>query len=119
MLSYIGVRYFLIKISSKHNDLINRLNINPVWADAIIGIKVPWQFHRWQFTLQADYGGFGFDNTQSWLINLNTSYRISKLIAVKLGWNDMDIKHNGEIDGDEFDVNIHLSGPIAGVSFYF
>jgi len=119
VLSYIGVRYFLIKISSKHNDLINRLNINPVWADAIIGIKVPWQFHRWQFVLQSDYGGFGFDNNQSWHTIFNSSFRISKLMTVKMGWNDLDIKHSGKIDGEEFDINIHLSGPLVGVSFHF
>lgn len=119
VISYIGVRYFLIKVSSKHNNIINQININPVWADAVVGIKIPWQFHRWQFVLQSDYGGFGFDNNQSWHTNFNSSFRISKLIAVKLGWTDLDIKHSGELDGEEIDINIHLSGPSMGISFHF
>ena len=116
---YLGTRLYLLKIHSSLNDPINNLNLNPAWLEPIVGLQFQIDLEKWQFIFGSDVGGFYAKNSISFANHMIVYYRISKLISVRGGWNDVDIKHKSEILNQDFKWNTHLSGPSLGIGFHF
>jgi len=119
LFGYVGTRIYLQAIYSDLNKLINRLDINPVWADPLIGIQNQFTLKRWQFLLQADYGGFFGKTDYSNQFTFNTYFRLGKTTSIKAGWNHLHIFKTGTILREDYLVKVTLSGPSIGVAFHF
>jgi hypothetical protein len=53
------------------------------------------------------------------MINFSTYFRINNLISVKAGWADWDTNYKGNYKGEDLTLYLHLSGPVAALSFHF
>ena len=116
---YGGAKFHGIQISSDLNGAINKLDINPTWAEPILGLKTRFAMKKWLFTLQGDVGGFYINKKLSYMINMLASYRINRLLSVKLGWNIWDIDYKKTIKDEDLKLKIHLAGPSAALTFHF
>jgi len=114
-----GARFYIFKIHSSLNDPINNLDVNPVWVDPMIGLQFQLDLKNWQFIVGSDLGGFNINNRLSYTNQLTAYYRISRLISVRAGWFDIDIKHRSTILDKELRWQTHLSGPNLGIGFHF
>ncbi len=119
LFGYAGARVHFQKISSDLNGAINKLDINPVWAEPIIGIKNKFMFKRWIFILQGDVGGFLVRTKYSNMIQALVYCRTGRITSLKLGWNHLDLNHRGNFRGENLKIDITLSGPILGLAFHF
>jgi len=115
---YGGVRFHQADIYS--NVFGNKtLDINPLWAEPIVGTKLGLRLKKWMFTLHADMGGLYINDSFSYMLNFNTSYRINQLLSIKIGWNDWDVNYKREFNGKDLFLRVHLSGPAASLAFHF
>ena len=119
LFGYLGARVHGNKISSDLNDVINRIDINPVWAEPLIGIQNQFNFKRWLIILQGDYGGLFVHTKYSSLIQTMVYYRTGRLTSVKFGWNHLNLNHESTYRGDHLRIQVTLSGPAAGLTFHF
>lgn len=119
LFAYGGLRVHFFELSSDVNDLINTINIDPVWAEPLVGIQNQITLKSWLFVIQFDYGGYLVNSKGSYMINLVTYYHVSNVLSLKAGWTDWDISHKGVFNGEELTAKVHLSGPAIGFSFHF
>jgi hypothetical protein len=69
--------------------------------------------------LLADMESFWInDNPSTWLQG-KWSYRISRVVSVKVGWTDWQIVKHSSFKGEPLYINTHLSGPTSGIAFHF
>lgn len=115
---YVGVRAHYQKISSDLNGVINKLDVNPVWVEPIIGVKNQFIFKRWLFVLQGDYGGLLVNSKYSNQIQVLAYYRTGRVTSLKFGWNHLDLNHRSEFRGENLKIDITLSGPNIGLAFH-
>ncbi len=121
LFGYAGVRVHVVKVFSDLDriNIINKLDINPVWVSPILGVKNQLTLKNWLFILQGDMGGY-FDETKySYMINAFAYYRLSNLLSLKFGWTDWDMNHNSDFRGENLKIKVHLSGPSTGLNFHF
>ena len=116
---YVGARVHANKIDSDLNNFVNRLDINPVWMEPIIGIQNQFNFKRWKIILQGDYGGLFVHTKYSSLFQTMVYYRTGRVTSLKLGWNHLNLNHESTFRGEYLKVGISLSGPAAGLTFHF
>lgn len=116
---YLGVRIHFQNIYSDLNQLVIRLDINPKWAEPIIGIQNQFSLKRWQFIVQGDYGGFFVNTKYSSMIQVLCYYRMGGLTSIKFGWNQLILNHEGRYLDDNLKVRITLAGPMLGLAFHF
>lgn len=114
-----GIRWHGADINSDLNDIINRINISPWWAEPILGVRNELVLHNWMIVAQVDMGGFNINNKASYMINLYAYYKFSKLLSGKFGWCDWDIYSKGLVRDENLVLNVHLSGPAAALTFHF
>lgn len=119
LFGYLGARVFIQAIDSEFNNSIQIADINPSWADPLIGIQNQFTFRRWQFILQGDYGGFFVNTNYSNQFAFSTSFRTGKLTSLKLGWNHLHLFRKGSFKGEEYRVKVTLSGPSIAIAFHF
>ena len=116
---YGGARVTGVQISSDLNGAINKLDISPTWAEPILGLKTRFAMKKWLFTLQGDVGGFYINKRLSYMINALASYRVNRLLSVKLGWNGWKIDYKNTIKDEDLKLKIYLAGPSAALGFHF
>lgn len=116
---YGGVRLHAIKIDSDLNDAINNLDLSLVWAEPLIGLYTSFTTQKWLFTLQGDIGGLPGEKRVSFMINALGSYRINRLLSVKLGWNTWDIRYKDTYKGEDLKLKVDINGPSAAIAFHF
>lgn len=116
---YLGVRTHFHKIYSDLDGVINKLDINPVWVEPIIGLQNQFTWKRWFFVLQGDYGGYFVDSKSSFMLSTFLYYRTGKITSLKLGWNHLNFNHKGTFLKEDYKVNVTLSGPSIGLAFHF
>lgn len=119
LFGYLGVRAHFHKINSDLDGVINKLDINPVWIEPILGLQNQFTWKRWFFVLQGDYGGSFIDSKHSFQITTYVYYRSGKIISLKFGWSHLDLNHIGVFKSEDYKVNATLSGPNAGIAFHF
>jgi hypothetical protein len=119
LFSYLGVRAHFQKIYSDLDGVINKLDINPVWFEPIIGLQNQLTWKRWYVVIQGDYGGFFVESKNSFQFSGYIYFRTGKLTSVKLGWNHLVLNHSGNFLKENYRVNATFSGPSAGVAFHF
>ncbi len=68
---YLGTRVHAQKIYSDLNRQINKLDINPIWAEPIIGLQNQFTWKRWYIFLQGDYGGYFHGSKTSSQVTMN------------------------------------------------
>jgi hypothetical protein len=114
---YAGARLYFFKVQSSDNKNFT-FDISPVWVDPLIGLQFQLDLKNWQFVVATDLGGRSFKNNFSYSSQLTAYYRISKLISVRAGWYDVDIKRNRKVLSRNFSLETRLSGPSLGISFH-
>jgi len=115
---YTGLRVHYIELTSNLNRTVRSLNLNKSWGEVLFGLKSRLALNDWMFRLQVDIGGFNKNNNFSYMLQAVCAYRLSNLLSIKLGWTDWDVKYRGNVKDEELTLNVHLSGPNAGVTFH-
>lgn len=116
---YAGSRLYIFKFHSTLNDPVNNLNLNPIWLDPLIGLQFQLDMKNWQFIISNDLGNFYISDRFSYSTQILVYYRISKLISIRTGWTDLDVRHKSIVLGEELKWTTHLSGPSLGIAFHF
>ena len=116
---YAGFRGYFQHIQSDLNNIINRINVSPVWFEPIIGVQNQFSWKRFMFFLQGDYGGYFVPEKLSFQLTSYLYYRSGKLTSLKVGWNHLYLKHEGKFLRKDYDVSMSLSGPSLGLVFHF
>lgn len=116
---YLGSRVHFQRIYSNLNDAINKLDINPVWAEPVYGIQTQFSWKKWFFVVQGDYGGFFINSKSSFQLTTYLYYRTGRFNSIKFGWNHLDINHQGNFLNEDYQINITLSGPSVGFVLLF
>ena len=116
---YLGARIYLQGVFSDLNPFINKLDINPTWAEPVLGIQNRLIWKRWLIVVQADYGGFFIPEKQSVQLNANVSYRTGRPTSFRIGWNHLDLYHEGSFKGEDLKLGITLSGPSLTFELHF
>lgn len=116
---YLGARIHGQKIYSDLDGLINKLDINPVWVEPILGLQNQFSWKRWFVVLQGDYGGYFVSSKSSYQFLTYVYYRCGRVCSAKLGWMHLDVKHSGRFLDDKYSINATFSGPTAGIAFHF
>jgi len=119
LFGYAGVRAHFHKVYSAIDGVVNKLDINPVWVEPIIGIVNQFTFKRWFFAFQADYGGFLINSKYSFQLTSYVYYRAGRVSSIKVGWNHLQLNHLGEIRNLDYKIKATFSGPSLGVVFHF
>lgn len=117
--AYVGARFHIFHVETQLSSTRFAFDIDPYWAEPIIGLQGNFALKNWAFQLQGDWGGFYINDKNSYMINGNVSYHISRLIGIKLGYNDWRIQHRGTLRREILYLKVHLSGPNLGITFYF
>ncbi len=116
---YIGLRAYFQKIYSDLDGLANKLDINPVWVEPLIGIQNLFTWKRWFLVLQGDYGGLFNQSKSSVQVSGYVYYRTGRITSVKAGWNHIILNHYGRIKNEDYKVKATFSGPSIGITFHF
>jgi len=116
---YAGTRLYFFRIKSSLANTGYSIDVRPVWADPLFGLQLQVDLKNWQFIIGSDLGGFNINNRISYSNQVIVYYRISRLISVRAGWLDMDIKHRNTVLNKELRWQTHLSGPSLGIGFHF
>ena len=119
LFAYVGIRTHFQKIYSDLDGVINKLDINPTWVEPIIGIQNQFSWKRWFVVIQGDYGGYFVGSKHSVQISSYVYYRTGTLTSIKLGWNHLDLNHNGSILRQDYRINATFSGPSVAMVFQF
>jgi len=119
MIGYTGIRIHRIKVQSKLNGISRELKVAPIWAESILGMRNELDLNNWEFIVQADIGSFYINEKLSFMINVNSYYRIKSLISVKLGWRDWNINFKNQYRNENLVLKVQLSGPSAAFVFHF
>jgi hypothetical protein len=119
LFAYLGVRAHFHKIYSDLDGLINRLDINPVWYEPVIGLQNQFTWKRWFIAVQGDYGGFFVPQKYSVQISGYVYYRSGRVVSLKAGWSQLILNHTGTFLGEDFRIQSKLSGPGLGIAFHF
>lgn len=117
LIPYIGVRYINIHLESDILNNGNIIDVHPDWFEPIVGLYIPFSYKRMKLEILTDWGKNNSKN--SFVINSNIRYRISRLIDVKLGWMSLNLNHDDLFINEKFDIDLSLYGPSAGISFIF
>lgn len=119
LFGYLGIRAHFHKLYSDLDGLINKLDINPVWVEPIIGLQNQFTWKRWFLVLQGDYGGFLIDSKYSFQLSSYLYYRSGKITSLKVGWNHINLNHLGTFLKENYTIKATLSGPSVGITFHF
>jgi len=117
--AYLGIRIQFHRVYSDLNGIINSLDVNPVWAEPIIGVRNQFIWKKWLLQFQGDYGGYFIPEKQSFQLSTNIYFRTGRLTSLKVGWNHLSLIHKGNFDGKDYKVKAMLSGPAIGITFHF
>jgi hypothetical protein len=115
---YIGVRAHFNWLTSDLNNVINRLDINPIFFVPVVGIQNQFIWKRWRILLQGDVGGISFPDNYTIHISNFYYYRSGRFISLKFGWNHIFMNHNGTFRNEEYKIRVTLSGPAFGLAFH-
>jgi len=113
---YAGIRFFDVHVFAKRIEL---LDVQMDWIDPIVGIRAPLAWKRWIFFLQGDYGGNIGGDHRSFFAAFNASYSFSKLFGTGVGWAYLNARYKGQFDGQDLQVGMELTGPVARINFTF
>jgi hypothetical protein len=119
LFAYVGARTHFQKIYSDLDGVINKLDINPTWVEPIIGLQNQLTWKRWFVVIQGDYGGYFVESKHSFQASGFVYFRTGKLISVKIGWNHLDLNHNGNFLKQDYSINATFSGPFVVMVFQF
>lgn len=113
---YGGLRYIDLRIYSEDSNI---LDLDPAWAEPILGVRGGVYYKRWLFEAKADIGGFSINNHWSGFAGFDSSYRFGKFFGLGLGWAFMHFNYDSDFDFKHLDLSMRLSGPVLSVEFYF
>ena len=117
---YGGIRYYDIELKIDLLDGRGQQDWSVVWADPIVGVRLPVQAsRRWSFIASADIGGFGIGSKYAWQVEGLAIFRLSNLISFRLGYIALATDYEGTVDGDSYQLRAALAGPEAGIGFAF
>jgi hypothetical protein len=119
LFGYLGTRVHLQKIYAEITEAAYTLDIEPAWAEPIVGLHNQLTWKRWYVIINGDYGGYFINTKYSFHLTANVLFRAGKTTSVKLGWNHLDLNHRGTLLNQDFRVDVTFSGPAAGVVFQF
>jgi len=119
LIGYAGLRAHFQKIYSDLDGIINKLDINPVWFEPIIGLQNQFTWKRWFVVIQGDYGGYFLESKYSFQMSGYIYFRSGKVTSLKLGWNHLALNHSGNFLKEDYSVTATFSGPSAGIAFHF
>ena len=119
LFAYLGARAYFQNIYSSLGEELISFEIHPTWVEPIIGIQNQFSFNKWFIVLQSDYGGLFVDSKYSLQFSSFVYYRTGKITSIKLGWNHLFLKQNGEFLKENYSVNVTLSGPSVALVFHF
>ena len=114
---YTGLRYIYIQFESEISQTSQQIDLVSKWFEPLIGVSIPFNYKRFRFEIQGDWGGNSAKN--STMINSCLKYRISRLIDTKLGWTSVYSHHKAAVQDEILDFDINLQGPALGVGFNF
>lgn len=115
----VGTRWYRFLIKSQVNPVINNLDIDTNWFDFIVGLNSKYSFRRWLFDFHGDIGFLGNSSTTSYTVSVTSSYKFSRNLSFKLGWQEALIKHSTEISDNNFTTKVRLYGPHLGLGISF
>jgi hypothetical protein len=72
--------------------------------------------------LRGDVGGFGISDAQTeltWNLIVGLTWQLSPRASAFAGWRVMDIDVEKDSGRKTLDVDLTLSGPLLGLTFYF
>ena len=116
---YMGTRVHFQRIYSDLNNTINKLDINPIWAEPVFGLQNQFSWKKWFLAVQGDYGGFFINSKYSFQLTTYAYYRTGRFNSIKFGWNHLDLNHRGTFQNEDYNLNFTLSGPTVGFVFLF
>jgi hypothetical protein len=119
LFGYLGTRIHFQKIYSELTNSSLTLDINPAWAEPIMGLQNQLTWKRWYVILNGDYGGYLVNKKYSIQFTANVYFRAWKSTSVKVGWNHLELHHRGTFLNEDFKVDASFSGPAAGIAFQF
>lgn len=119
LFGYFGTRIYVQKIYSELNNTSLSLDIDPVWAEPILGLQNQLTWKRWYIVITGDYGGYFVSTKYSSQFTANIYFRTGKTTSVKIGWNHLELHHRGTFLNEDLKVDASFSGPAAGVAFQF
>lgn len=114
---YTGLRYIYIQFESEISQTSQQIDLVSKWFEPLIGVSVPFNYKRFRFEIQGDWGGNSAKN--STMINSYLKYRISRLVDTKLGWTSLYSRHKAVVEDELLNFTINLHGPTLGVGFNF
>jgi len=119
LIGYTGIRAHFQKVHSDLNNIINKIDINPIWVEPVLGIQNQFTWKRWFAVLQSDYGGFFMESKYSFHFSTYVYYRTGKASSIKLGWNHLYLDHSGSFLRQDYSINGTFSGPSFGIVLHF
>jgi len=119
LIGYTGIRTHFQKVHSDLNNIINKIDINPIWVEPVLGIQNQFTWKRWFAVLQSDYGGFFMESKYSFQFSTYVYYRTGKASSIKLGWNHLYLDHSGSFLRQDYSINGTFSGPSFGIVLHF
>jgi hypothetical protein len=112
----VGVRgyYVDLEVDGASGEGVDRTKS---WFDAIVGARADLAFAGGTtVSLIADVGTGGSDLT--WCVGVEVAIPIGRRWSLLLGWTHLDLDYHSEA-GEDFDVDVRLSGPSLGITFRF
>ncbi len=92
------------------------------WWDLMLGSKARIYMSRtFLLGIYASYGGFGLGNSSkySWDFLYTNTFKVSGLILVTGGFRSFKYKRTDPGKDGDIETNVHVYGPLIGVSFSF
>lgn len=117
----LGARWFRLDLEAQRADG-SQLAQDESWLDPIVGVKADLTFANGaSVAVLADYGGsFDGDHT-SWTLSAELAWPLDHRgrWSLRAGWSILDLDYEVGSGADEYDVNLHLTGPMLGVTYRF
>ena len=92
------------------------------WVDAIVGGRIQIDLtEKLAFSLRGDVGGFGIGSSSDFVWNLIAAlgYELSERTTLWLGYRHLDLDYDDGSGPRQFEYDVELTGPMAGLEIRF
>ena len=114
-----GVRYSHIGLDLDTENLGSR-DRNADLVDPYAGGRAELRLNHWLVLgAKGTVGGFGVGSDLAWTATGTVDFRITRSFSVFVGYHVMDYEIDDFGRGEDFDLDLQLSGPVVGAAFRF
>lgn len=114
-----GLRYSHIGLEIDTDNLGSRER-NADLIDPYVGARADLRLNRWlALGAKGTVGGFGVGSDLAWTATGTADFRFTPGFSVFVGYHVMDYEFDDLGSGENFDLDLQLSGPVVGAALRF